>query len=329
MRMDAIELKHLKHFVALAEALNFSRAAIRCHVSQPTFSVSIQQLEAHLNLQLVVRTSRNVELTEAGREFYTHAVQLTRRASQAFLDIQNFNKGLTRTLSVGFHASMIFRGLPEAIRRFKEEAGDVRVSLHELSSKAQFDAVLAGDLDLGFTHSLASVDSKAVGCVNLFTERFLLCVPDYYQFPEEDVSLEKLQDENFIIFDRNASPYYFDTITSICIQAGFSPRIEHHSKQWLTTVALVSKGLGVAIVPECLAQTGLKGVKFLRVKTDVVSHLQCIYALSRKAEHVNAFIEIARTTLQPSGMPMDRTTAACGSRGNSSMASETGGSHQE
>ncbi|MEB2400375.1 MAG: LysR family transcriptional regulator [Alcaligenaceae bacterium] len=303
MRIDAIELRHLKYFIALAEELNFSRAAMRCHVSQPPFSVAIQQLESYLEIQLVIRSSRNVELTEAGREFYTYALQVTGHANQAFSDIQNFAIGLSRGISVGFHASMIFRGLPDTIRRFKSEVPNVPVSLYEMSSKAQFDAVLAGDLDIGFTHSLASISSRAVGCINLFTERFLLCVPDYYRVTEADVDLAHFKDENFIIFDRDASPHYFDTITSICIQAGFSPRMEHHAKQWLTAVAMVSKGMGVALVPECLAQTGLNGVRFHRVQTEIVSHLQCIHALSGKVDHVRSMIDIARTMIRPNGPP--------------------------
>lgn len=304
MRTDAIELRHLRYFIALAEELNFSRAALRCHVSQPPFSVAIQQLESHLQIQLVVRSSRNVELTEAGREFYTYALQVTCRANQAFSDIQNFAVGLTRRLSVGFHASMIFRGLADTIRQFRETVPEVQVSLYEMSSKAQFDAVLTGELDIGFTHSFASISGQSVGCVNLFTERFLLCVPAYYRVTESDVNLAHFKDENFIIFDRDASPHYFDTITSICIQAGFSPRMEHHSKQWLTTVAMVSKGMGVALVPECLAQTGLAGVSFHRLQTEITSHLQCIYALSAQGEHVQTMVEIARKVIRPTVLPL-------------------------
>lgn len=302
MRTDAIELRHFKCFIALAEELNFSRAALRCHVSQPPFSVAIQQLESYLGIQLVIRTSRNVELTEAGREFYTYALQVTRHALQAYNDIQNFTKGLTHSLSVGFHASMLFRGLTDTVRQFKRQTHGVRVSLCEMSSKSQFDAVLAGDLDIGFTHSLASRSSKGVGCVNLFSERFLLCTPDYYRVDDTEIALAKFKDENFIIFDRDASPYYFDTIVSICIEAGFSPKIEHHSKQWLTTVALVSKGMGVALVPECLAQTGIKGVRFHRIKTEIVSHLQCIYTLSGKEEYVGTMVEIARGLIRPNSI---------------------------
>jgi Transcriptional regulator len=301
MRIDAIEFRHLKYFIALAEELNFSRAASRCHVSQPPFSVAIQQLESYLDLKLVIRSSRNVELTEAGRQFYTYALQVTRHANQAFTDIQKFSIGLSRSISVGFHASMIFRGLPDTIRAFKTEMPGVQVSLYEMSSKKQFDAVLAGDLDIGFTHSLASINSDAVGCVNLFSEKFLLCVPDYYRLPPGEVGLSQFKDENFIIFDRDASPHYFDTITSICIEAGFSPRMEHHSKQWLTTVAMVSKGMGVALVPECLAQTGMKGVNFHRVQTNTMSHLQCIFSRSGRTEYVHTLMQLAKKLIRPNG----------------------------
>lgn len=286
MNFNSIELRHLRYFVALSEELNFSRAAERCHVSQPPFSVAIQQLENYLGVVLVIRTTRNVELTPAGKTFYEHALQITSRAVNAFLDIQDFSVELGRTIRIGFHASMLYRGLPEAIENYKKHNKKLRLTLHEMASKSQLDAVLAGELDIGFTHSMASIEHHGIGCFSLFAEPFVLCVPKHYKIQGETVDLSRFRDENFIIFDRNASPHYFDTIISICIQAGFTPKIEHESKQWLTTISLVAKGLGVAIVPDCLIRTENENVNFYPINTEIVSYLQCIYSLSENKEDV-------------------------------------------
>ncbi|ETF04468.1 LysR family transcriptional regulator [Advenella kashmirensis W13003] len=300
-----MELRHLHYFIALAEQLNFSRAAMLCHVSQPPFSVAIQQLESYLGLQLVIRSSRTVELTDAGRDFYRRATQIVRSANQAFIDTQNYAQSQAHRLNIGFHGSMIFRGVTEMVKTFKQQFADVRVSLHEMSSKSQLEAVMTGDLDMGFTHSLASISSHHVGCINLFSERFVLCMPDSFRINASSVDLAKFKEENFIIFDRDASPYYFDTITSICLQAGFSPKIEHHAKQWLTTIALVSKGMGVAIVPECLAQTRIAGAIFRHIDTDIVAYLQCIYARTADQTLIRSMVDIAKSHIRSARLPDD------------------------
>lgn len=113
--LDAIELRHLRYFAALAEELHFGRAAARCNLSQPPFSVAIQQLESHLGARLFVRSSRRVELTENGRAFYRQARALLDQAHGAFSEAQARAGGVRPVLRVGFHGSMLFRGQGVAI----------------------------------------------------------------------------------------------------------------------------------------------------------------------------------------------------------------------
>lgn len=110
----AIELRHLRCFVALAEELHFGHAAARCNVSQPPFSVAIRQLESHLGARLFVRSSRRVELTESGRAFYRQARALLDRAQGAFAEAQARAGGVRPVL----HARM--RGLRDL--RFENPA---------------------------------------------------------------------------------------------------------------------------------------------------------------------------------------------------------------
>lgn len=299
MHKDAVELRHLRFFVALAEELSFSKAAARCHVSQPPFSVAIQQLEAALAVKLILRNSRNVELTEVGREFYRRALGLVNQASQAFTDMRDHDAALQRRLNIGFHASMIYRGLGTAVTAFREQHPNVRVSLHEMSSMAQLAAVQNGDIDIGFAHSIVPHDDRLSQCTTLFSERFVLCMPEHYKVKSGAVHLQQFQNENFIIFNRKSSPYYFDTILSLCVEAGFSPKIEHHVSQWLTAVSCVSIGLGVAIVPECLRNTGIRAISFRDIETDIASRVQCIVTTGESRGYAEALLELARAHIRP------------------------------
>lgn len=301
MQKEAIELRHLRYFVALAEELSFSRAAARCNVSQPPFSVAIQQLESFLGQKLILRNSRNVELSDAGRAFHFRARNLIAQASQSFDEMRAFDGALRRRLNIGFHASMIYRGLGDLMQAFGQAHPDVQVCLHEMSTIRQRDSIQRGDLDMGFAHSLVQHDVPRIGCLNLFRERFLVCIPSSYRVPDGPVRIDSFRDENFIIFNRDSSPFYFDTILSICAEAGFVPRIEHQVSQWLTAVSFVSIGMGIAVVPECLARTGTHGVAFRPIATDIAAHVQCMYAPTADGPLIAPMLELVPRYIRPHG----------------------------
>lgn len=305
--LDAIELRHLRYFVALAEELHFGRAAARCNVSQPPFSVAIRQLESHLGARLFVRSSRRVELTESGRAFYRQARALLDRAQGAFAEAQARAGGVRPVLRVGFHGSMLFRGLGTLTERFRQRHADTAIVLHEMSSRRQYEAVAAGRLDAGFGHALIPERNSSVVCSTLYSEPFVACLPSSSRLRQSDenapIELARLEHENLITFNRTSSPYYFDTIVSLCIQAGFTPRIEHRVDQWLTAVSAVAMGLGVAIVPGCLAHTGIRRVVFRPTTPSASATVQCIHRQPSEAPQLAEFVRLARETILPGWRP--------------------------
>ncbi len=144
-----MELRHLRYFVAVAEERNFTRAAQRLHMAQPPLSRQIQQLEETLEVQLFQRDSRPLKLTETGKFFYAHAVQLL--AQTAELESMTRRVGnIERSLSVGFVGSTLYGMLPKIIRRFRDENTTVELSLHEMSTMDQIRALKDGQIDVGF-----------------------------------------------------------------------------------------------------------------------------------------------------------------------------------
>ncbi|HQQ69137.1 MAG TPA: LysR family transcriptional regulator [Alicycliphilus sp.] len=296
MGSDAIELRHLRFFVALAEELNFGRAASRCNVSQPPFSVAIRQLERYLNVALVLRSSRHVMLTPAGEAFYSRALHLLTQASDAYALALSVSEGKRGKLRVGFHASMIYQGLGRMVAAMEHDEPLVDIELLEMATKDQVQALLAGNIDVGFGHS--TVVPEALASVPLLNEPFVACVaPDHPVLVQPDFRLDMLKEERFISFLREASPAYFDRIVSLCVEAGFTPNVRHQVRQWTTVIAMVSQNMGVAIVPRSLAHSGLKAA-FIPLKSDSVSPLQCMWMDGAASPLVMSLVRYAEAHLR-------------------------------
>lgn len=261
---NAIELRHLRHFVALAEELHFGRAAKRCNISQPPFSVSIQQLERELGFALVERSSHAVRLTAAGAAFYEEAGKALSQVNYASDVAERVNGGLQGVLKIGFFASMLNRGLDRAISRFEAAFPGVEVQLAELNTAEQIPALQRHEIQYGFLHT----ESLPTGLASqeLLREPFVLCCPaTHSQARNRRLRLADMRDEPFIFFARAFSPAYYDRVVSLCVEAGFHPNIRYETRHWLTVISCVSKGMGISIVPRSLARAGFADLHFVEI----------------------------------------------------------------
>src|ERR1700756_5871874 len=169
-----MELRHLRYFVAVAEERNFTRAAQRLNMAQPPLSRQIQQLEEILEVQLFQRDSRPLKLTETGKFFYAHAVQLLAQTSE--LESMTRRVGtIERSLSVGFAGSTLYGMLPKIIRRFRDENTTVELSLHEMSTMDQIKALKEGRIDVGF--GWIRHEDPSIRRVVLREERMIVALP--------------------------------------------------------------------------------------------------------------------------------------------------------
>lgn len=298
MRHESIELRHIRYFLALAEELNFGRAAGKCHVSQPPFSVAIQQLETYLAAPLVSRSSRQVELTAAGQAFREKAIRLIAQANDAYDVAHGVAEGRQGVMRIGFHGSMVFRGLDRLTRRLAERVPLLTVELREMSSQSQVDALIAGQIDLGFGHS--ALVPNQLSFVTLFHEPLVACLPSGHPAAGHGpLDLKRLEHEDFILFQRAGSPAYFDRIIALCVDAGFTPHVRHQVSQWLTVVSMVAKGMGVAIVPQCLSTSGI-GARFVDVAGDNSSSpVQCMWLSANDKPAVHGVLEHVKQCIYP------------------------------
>lgn len=256
-----MELRHLRYFSVLAEELHFGRAARRLSISQPPLSVAIRQLEESVGARLFERNSKEVRLTHAGEALRISARRLLLQAEEAALEARDVAAGSAGRLRIGFVGAMLYRGLPQALRAFQARHPAVRVTLAELNSGVQIAELLHDRLDLGFVHT--SRMPPELQHRLLLSEPFVCCLPSGHALARKRVlAPADLRSQPFVLFSREASPDYHERILSICADAGFLPEVRHEVRHWLAVVSLVSQGMGVALVPQAMRHSALRGAVF-------------------------------------------------------------------
>jgi DNA-binding transcriptional LysR family regulator len=263
-----MELRHLRYFSVLADELHFGRAAQRLAISQPPLSVAIRQLEDAVGARLFERNSKEVRLTAAGLALRESARRLLRQTEEMALEARDVAAGSVGRLRIGFVGAMLYRGLPQALRAFQARHPGVRISLSELNTGEQVAELLHDRLDLGFVHTHRLPQGLAQRL--LLTEPFVCCLPARHALARRRVlAPSELREQPFVLFSRTASPDYHERILSICAAAGFLPEVRHEVRHWLAVVSLVSQGLGVALVPEAMQRSALKGAVFRPLDREV------------------------------------------------------------
>lgn len=254
-----MELRHLHYFIAVAEELNFSRAADRLHMAQPPLSQQIRQLEEELGFQLFHRTKRRVQLTEAGHIFLLEARQVLQSLDQAVQAGRQASRGEVGQLSIGFVSSAAYNILPPLLKTFRRQVPEVTLELQELTTREQLQQLIAGKLDVGFARP--PIEEPDLQTARIFREPLMVALPESHESGDCDrVPVQSLANESFILFPRVVAPGLYDPIIHLCLQAGFSPQVVQEAIQMQTIVSLVAAEMGVAIVPRSLQNLQRRGV---------------------------------------------------------------------
>ena len=292
-----MEFRHLRYFLVLAEELHFGRAAHRLAISQPPLSLNIQQLEASVGAQLFHRNSKSVQLTAAGAAFVPQARALLAQAQQAARHARDVAEGLVGSLQVGFVGTMLYRGLPPILQRFQSLHPRLRLQLRELSSNEQRVELARDRLDVGFVHTTRV--PAGLSQLLVASQGFVACVPLAHPLAgAASLGLKALAGEPFAVVSRSVSPDYHDRIIGLCSEAGFDVAVRHELRHWLSVVSVVAQGLGVALVPESLAASGLTGAVFVPLDMPTGGYdTYCLWKADRNEPALQQFVAVVRDAL--------------------------------
>ena len=263
-----MELRHLRYFVAVAEELNFGRAAERLRIAQPPLSRQIRDLEREIGSPLFERVPRGVELTPAGRAFLPEARLTLAQAERAQRTAQRAAQGETGRLRVGFVEAATHSGiLPDVLSFFRAHLPSVGLSLFELDPLQQADAFQDGRIDIGILHSPPLDAARWLRVEPIYTEPVILALPKSHALASRSrLALASLAEEPIVSFPRVVGPEMYDDIIARCRAAGFSPRIVQEAAGWHTLASLVGAGVGVGFVPRSIAEFQQHGVVYRAVR---------------------------------------------------------------
>lgn len=256
-----MELRHLQHFVAVAEELHFGRAAARLGLAQPALSQSVRQLESELGVTLLERTTRQVRTTPAGEFFYRETqrnLESLRSTEYAVRRITDGRQGLIR---IGFTGTSSFDRLPAVARTVKQRLPDVALEIHgDLLTPALVDGLRSGILDIAVLRPPIAGNDIVVRTIA--QESLVAAFPvDHRLSAEPALELRDLAHEDFVMYEDLDSAVN-DVVVQSCRASGFTPRRQHDAPGTSVLLALVAAGLGVALVPESARALPLTGVVF-------------------------------------------------------------------
>jgi DNA-binding transcriptional LysR family regulator len=239
-----MELRHLRYFMAVAEELNFGRAAIRLRISQPPLSQQIRQLEEELGVRLFDRTKRQVKLTEAGKRIVLEAQQILGQVDRFVSLASRAGEGTIGRLNVAGQA-VLNEVMVQTLRIFAKEYPSVHIQLHFMNTALQIEALREEHVNVGFLHLPVSDSDLTVEPIK--REPLWLALPKGHPLAKQkSIELTNLAQQPFIMFARRASPGLFDVITAACLNAGFSLNVVHEVDNVIASMTLVTAGLGLA-----------------------------------------------------------------------------------
>jgi DNA-binding transcriptional LysR family regulator len=257
-----MELRHLRYLVAAADNGSFSGAARRLHVAQSAISEQLSDLEQEIGVQLFTRSSRKTSLTSAGELFLAEARQILADADHAVETARRAQRGEIGSLSIGFFAGSVGVNFPRLIRSFRKQHPGVRLSMVEMTSTRQWQALVNGEIDIGFTRRVEPEFRTDLISEILHQDPIVAIVPKGHPVAPGPVDLRDLASEPFVLSSRDTSPAVFDKVIELCSEAGFSPRIASISSVWSSVAVMVQAGEGIALLPLNQQQSRTRDLAF-------------------------------------------------------------------
>jgi DNA-binding transcriptional LysR family regulator len=244
-----MDLRQLRYLVAVAKERNFTRAADLLHIAQPPLSRQIQLLEEELGVELIIRSSRPVRLTEAGRVFYEQALQILGRVEQMKEATRRVGLNQNSVLSIGFVASTLYGGLPALVRKLRHQAPDLDIQLLEMMSVHQLPALKEGRIDIGFGR-LRHSDPAIISTV-LREERLAVAIPQGTPLASmsDPLSPEALTGEKLIVYPREPRPSFADQVLNVLQERDVRPAEILEVSEIQTALGLVAAEAGLCVVP--------------------------------------------------------------------------------
>ncbi len=295
-----MELRHLRYFLAVAEELNFSRAAQRLHMAQPPLSHAIQALETELKVQLFDR-KRPLQITSAGRALLEEARSILEQADRAIRIAQGIHRGEFGALSISFTSSMANGILPDILGTFRSCYPEIELILQEENSGVQIQKLRDRYTDITFIYASQELpESGNWGIIPVEEEPLIVVLPDTHPLAiHEQISIADLANEEFVmpmqsvVFGLSAQIYH------LCSQANFVPKVAQEALFTISILGLVAAGIGIGILPASVQNLQRKGVTYRPIQGLVPTlQLMAVWQLDNTSATLHNFLSLLQEKYQ-------------------------------
>lgn len=283
----SMELRHLRYFLAVERERHFGRAAQALHIVQSALSMQISALEEELGGKLFRRTSRKVELTEAGELFKIEAINTLAQAQKAKDIVQNSFKGVTGSIRIGYVSNaVISNALTTHLKQFHQKHPEVELILNEIEPYSQTEQILKNKIDIAYTPDAQLSEDLALSQKPVGQWPLMIALSNDHPFAQLDtIHLEQIIDQPLITYPQH------EIFLKLEQHFNQKPNIAHQGSSVLTILALVASNLGIAIVPKSLTTLSIPNLEFRPITGNPLkTELSCIHRQQETNGAVNAYL---------------------------------------
>jgi len=298
-----VDLDQMRSIVVLAEHLHFGRAAAALYISQPALTKQIHKIEETLGGPLFLRKPRQLTLTRAGEVLVERARSVLRDAQVAIDISRSAVRGEAGRLRIGFGLPSLATGLPDLVQRFRRRFPGVQISMHEMSTPPQLEAIENRTLDVGFIR--LPVQTGGISSFPLFTDRLVIAV-GLQRHKDSGKGLKSFVSEPFILVSRSASASLHAHILRTCHAAGFLPRVVQEVGELFTVLNFVRAGAGIALVPNSCRVMNVPRVRFVETQIPVAAWKIGVAFHTDSANDLTLrnFVSLVRQEFDAAGFPV-------------------------
>lgn len=292
-----VELRHLRYFVAVADALNFTRAAARLHTSQPSLSQQIRQLEGELGVRLLERSRHHVSLTDAGRVYLREARDVLGRVEHAGRLARQAAEGRAGDLSVGTFPAADVKILPVIRPLVAQHLPHLRLVLHSKYALEPVKGLRDGALDVAFMRG--PIAEHGIDSIELFREPIVVVLPAHHALTRRrQIPVHLLDDLPCITMERSLAPALYDSIASLYRQARIRMHAVSSADNVLGHLQMVQEGLGFALLPDSVGSLLPPGVVMKPLDARPVPTVPVVLATraGSRSPVVQRFIDLVRAS---------------------------------
>ncbi len=293
-----MELRHLRYFVAVAEELNFTRAAEKLRLAQPSLTRQIHNLEEELGVRLLDRSRNQVSLTEEGKSFLIDARRLVALSLESVKAVQRFSRGESGQLNLGYLFKFNFDLLPATLATFYQTCSEIAVNLFDMSPAEQLRALEARKIDLGFVGLRPPAASRNMSSLSwecVARHNVVVVLPAHHPLAKRSrIKLSELKSLFFVAMSEETHPGSRGWLSVICQNAGFTPRILQDVELESGLMTFVAEGLGVTLAREQITNLPHPGVVFRPLTTAAEADYWIAWHRDNHSKALAQYIEVVK-----------------------------------